>query len=520
MGEKKLKWQDLFKPIEGLSPGAHDLDVEKEVIPIIFVPGIMGSRLKLASKGDKVWDPDDLLWMLTQYGMIWVTAAKKRKKAVGDQFDENRLVPFDDDEKHNKKIDKKYTVPGWDPPSKRGWGTVAFSFYETVLARLQSHAWSPAVRAAFDMPVHAMGYNWSASNATSGKKLKEYADALKEKYGAKQVIVVTHSMGGLVTGGALYFHGLDQDVAGVLHGVMPATGAATLYWRMKGGMERVDFMSRVTAWVMGVDGKETVAMVGNMPGALQLLPSQLYTANDGKPWLQFADFDGAVKVSKPETGDPYEEIYKNKTDYWRAVNPAFLNPGKKQKDTSAEDDDESDWSDYCTYIDTAKSFHQTVKLERAIPCESFFGTGKVNGHPTTDRVVFKIEEHAYEQRGDTEVKGSLRGALSKVWSSVWGAGQWVAAKATSVGDWWHSRGGFTARITKSNVSIIARMAGSDGTGDATVAESAGRAVKGRDPKPFEGIDHGEAYKVKEVLEYTCGMVEKFCIEKIKKETGG
>jgi hypothetical protein len=307
----------------------------------------------------------------------------------------------------------------------------------------------------------------------------------------------------------------------VLHGVMPATGAGTLYWRMKGGLERSDFMSRITAWVMGVDGEETTAMVGNMPGGLQLLPSQLYEANNGEKWLQFADFDRVVKAKRPETGDPYEEIYKNKTDYWRAVNPAYLNPGKKKSPTSLEDDDEDpDWDDFSSYVDVAKSFHQKVKMEREIPCESFFGTGQVKGYPTTDRVLYTVEEHAYEQRGDTEVKGSLRGALSRVWSSIWGAGQWVGSKATAVTDWWHSRGGFTVRLTKSNVTIVARLAGSDGTGDNTVAESSGRAVKGRDPKAFPGIDHGEAYKVKEVLDYTALMVEKFCIEKIKKETGG
>ena len=172
MGELEIDWKDLFKPLENLAPGAHQLQVKKEVVPIIFVPGIMGSRLKDAKSGDRIWDPDDLAWMATTYGMMWDTAAAKRKKVIGKQFDENRLVPHDDDAKHNKKIDEKHTVPEWDPPSKRGWGTVAFSFYEAILARLQTNAWSPAVKAAFDLPVHAMGYNWSASNGTSGKKLR------------------------------------------------------------------------------------------------------------------------------------------------------------------------------------------------------------------------------------------------------------------------------------------------------------------------------------------------------------
>ena len=59
----ELEWPAMFKPIQGLKPGAHDLSVKKETIPIIFVPGIMGSRLK-NNKGETVWDPDAPIFML------------------------------------------------------------------------------------------------------------------------------------------------------------------------------------------------------------------------------------------------------------------------------------------------------------------------------------------------------------------------------------------------------------------------------------------------------------------------
>ena len=52
-------------------------------------------------------------------------------------------------------------------------------------------------------PVHAMGYNWLRSNKKSGKEIAARIEALIKRYvdqgyQCEKVIVVTHSMGGLV----------------------------------------------------------------------------------------------------------------------------------------------------------------------------------------------------------------------------------------------------------------------------------------------------------------------------------
>ncbi|HVE85301.1 MAG TPA: hypothetical protein VND93_20755 [Myxococcales bacterium] len=518
MGDLKLEWPALFKTIEGLSPGAHDLTVQKEVIPIIFVPGIMGSRLKKAKGGEKVWDPDAPIFMLKKYGMFWDTAAKKKKFAVGSKFDPEYLVPYADDKEHNEdKFENDF--PG---ASERGWGTVAWSSYGKVLTRLQTQAWSPAIKAAFDMPVYAHGYNWSASNTHSGKKLKELIDSLKKKYAphCEHVVVVTHSMGGLVTASALHEHSAASSILGVLHGVMPATGSGAAYWRMKAGFERTDMKSRVAAWVLGSNGEEVTALLGNMPGGLQLLPSQLYTTNDGKPgWLQFADHDGKVVASRPQTGDPYEEIYKNKTDYWRAVNPAFLDPGKKPGVGLV--DGEETWALYCDYIDTAKGFHQRVKMDRPAPTQCFYGTGKK--FLVADRVVYKVEEYGWKAVAGEILKLSLKTALAGAMGGVFGAGAALAGHGLTHSDWWSSRGGFKTRVTKDGVTLEVTLQAGDGGGDGTVPESSGKAVKAPS-RGIDGIGHEPAYtydsEEQPVLSFMAQTVEKFCIDKIKKKVGG
>ena len=89
---KDVKSEDLNKLIEGFdSVRQNRLVIEREVLPIIFVPGIMGSRLRNRN-GDRVWDPDDAKFMLCNYGLLWATTAKSRKnQVVGSEFKQDYL---------------------------------------------------------------------------------------------------------------------------------------------------------------------------------------------------------------------------------------------------------------------------------------------------------------------------------------------------------------------------------------------------------------------------------------------
>ncbi len=170
--------------------------------------------------------------------------------------------------------------------------------------------WPAPVRAFFELPVYACGYNWGASNVDSAKALNKFIDRVidenrepkKPKGWCEKVILVTHSMGGLVTRQAVQF-GKQAKILGVVHGVQPALGAAAAYWRMKAGFERgVDGnLPNPAAWVLGTNGAEVTALLGWLPGGLQLLPGPAYTDNDGeKQWLQITDDDGRIKEKLPK----------------------------------------------------------------------------------------------------------------------------------------------------------------------------------------------------------------------------
>ena len=105
----KINWRELFGAIPGFQCGeglSNRLEIEREIIPIIFVPGIMGSRLRDAA-GKKVWDPDDALFMVNTYGKFSVTAQQRKALVVGERFDMNYLTVFEDDAEHNKKFADK-----------------------------------------------------------------------------------------------------------------------------------------------------------------------------------------------------------------------------------------------------------------------------------------------------------------------------------------------------------------------------------------------------------------------------
>jgi len=176
-------------------------------------------------------------------------------------------------------------------------------------------------------PVHAIGYNWLRSN---GEAAKDVAQRIREiiayykrlKFDCSKVIVVTHSMGGLV-GRALIHpdYGNAQDlVAGIVHGAMPAVGAAAAYKRIRMGFEGSGIEGYIAKKVLGDTGPKVTAVLANSPGGLQLLPSERY----GAGWLK-ASVDGKEVMSLPQS-DPYSEIYTVQDKWYRLINEAWINP--------------------------------------------------------------------------------------------------------------------------------------------------------------------------------------------------
>ncbi len=396
--EKIIQWYDIDKTIVGLETDVkHDLLVQREAIPLVFVPGIMGTCLRRTGtdgtgKGadglpNMRWNPSSSMWML--WNVSGTSGAERKAMLVGNRFDPNYLEPND-------------TKPPGD-----GFASLMEDYCKKFLTPLKTHDWG-ALSRIFEFPVYAVGYNWTDSNENSGKKLaariKDIIAEAKSTVGfCEKVILITHSMGGLASRAASEMAGAAGSILGIVHGVQPVTGAPAAYWRIKAGFEGFGMTSRV----LGSSGDKVTPVLGNIPGGLQLLPNKLHRTNEGKhQWLTVTE-DGLATLALPKS-DPYKEIYRVKAvvkpkagekpstnTYWGLADPDLLNPGyvppqnANARDQLAASKSQDPWSTFLTVLDIAEHFHDA--LGKKAHDRTFCVRGV--GHKTADVIEMAVESN-------------------------------------------------------------------------------------------------------------------------------
>lgn len=431
----------------------HDLTIPpKKIIPIIFLPGVMGSNLRMSKvrqkeldKSDNIaWRPDDMLDAAGKMnafegngiGGWFKTASPAQRQMALDQneteveyyaytenkgrFEPSGSITVNSDTRHKNiphdlpevppliTISKKkraehvsYKSPGVkdtylspdvrETPAQiarwRGWSEILFTgaygemlkttefFMNNIIKKGEvlpswrqkssksersSHpeittlliknpqefgASSGTAISEIDLkkiapcwyPVHAMGYNFLKSNADSAKVIAERIRGLVagyEKCGfkCKEVILVTHSMGGLLARALIHpkygnmINDKNVKILGIYHNVMPSTGAAGAYKRMRFGFkEKSGLKADVEAKILGIDGKHATAVLANAPAPLEMMPGLAYGSN----WLKVIDTKDQVLWSWPsEKQTALESIYlQPANNWWRLINPLWVNPG-------------------------------------------------------------------------------------------------------------------------------------------------------------------------------------------------
>jgi hypothetical protein len=416
----------------------------KRVIPIVFIPGIMGSNLRmtegkqvqLGRKNNIAWNPDNIasMWDLRSYQPsarqlqldqatteveIYdpahnptgnseetaderhgsVTLSKELKGAKGKDvlFDPTLPVGRDDD------MDKK--------ARRRGWGEVYFGSYKDLLQRcelslndlssmtfwekildVQPSSWgglnefslpplslkerNDALKGCV-FPVHAIGYNWLQTNLQSALVAKRRIEDLIARYQQKgfdcrKVILVTHSMGGLVARAIVHpsVGGISEKILGVVHGVMPDAGAPAAYKRVRCGVEGVG----ITSEILGQTGAKVAAVMANSPGALELLPSAKY----GNGWLKIKQGEQVIK-KLPTNGDPYDEIYQLRNAWYGLLVDEWVNPAR---DTQGGPERTRG------YIRNAKYFHELIS--DTYHDNSYAHYGADTERPSWESVVWEV----------------------------------------------------------------------------------------------------------------------------------
>jgi pimeloyl-ACP methyl ester carboxylesterase len=443
--------QGFVTPKQDRTPQIHSVP-PKRVLPIIFIPGIMGSNLRmkperqarLKAKNNIAWRPDNLSVTLSQVN----DSATERQLRLDPETTELDIYdPINNPtgnrnetaEQRNGEVRATFSyssveyfdgpliqndLPGTQNPKtrdqkarERGWGEVYFSSYQEILTTCEQRLNTAFSQGRMDVylrkfvsgvapstwqahpnsglkeidekmmrnavkgcwfPVHAMGYNWLKGNAASGvvianrirELIKRYQD---QGFQCEKVILVTHSMGGLVARAVIHsdIGKLNDQVLGVIHGVMPAMGAGTAYKRMRCGFEGAGIGARVLGYI----GSDVTAVLANAQGGLELLPSQAY----GNHWLQVKQKGITVK-SLPEKNDPYEEIYKVRDKWFSLFREEWINPANLMT---------SGFKNSLILLDRAKSFHSAIAT--TFHDQSYAHYGADADRATWHRVIWKIK---------------------------------------------------------------------------------------------------------------------------------
>lgn len=359
--------------------------VPDRIIPVIFVPGVMGSNLRGNNrKTESVkWRIDGL----TSLGPWMARGAKRRKETLQPQLmevDNEGLIPSGT-QQDNEELKRR----GWGEVGKFSYGDFLVWLENTlndydhphggvrdslIGGVLQAEKGEAALTKdevglsyRYRFPVYACGYNWLDSNTNSSKRLQQRIDEIIQRYRkartkCEKVIVVTHSMGGLVARHCSQVLGMENKILGIVHGVMPALGAAATYRRMKAGTENPGggvagwFGGYMTSKALGEDAAEMTAVLSTAPGPLQLLPTPEY----GNGWLQIKN--GAQEEFLPKQNDPYTEIYTVRGEWWSLCEDHLVNPLNTAKDIKKKQAQmDADWEKFVASIDDdVEVFHRQL----------------------------------------------------------------------------------------------------------------------------------------------------------------
>jgi pimeloyl-ACP methyl ester carboxylesterase len=277
----------------GDPPKTHDT-LHTSFIPIVFIPGVMGSRLDIPGGSD--WDPDYTPSMVgwlgcsARAGRIDLSVTLKPNVTIIKELSNYTYTAKAQDAQSEIKADtelmqvaarfgKKTPDEAINLYQDRGWGGLAWGFYGPILRYLEKQLNHPNHNAAGVHPVYAYGYDWRKSNAVSAAGLVKRVEAiLKEWPKAKKVLIVTHSMGGLVARYACAKLGLSSSAVGVVHVVQPSNGAIAAYRRFFTGCVAAfdnDGDSQLNN-ILGSTWWKYLAYLSGLPGPMQLMPNHRY----------------------------------------------------------------------------------------------------------------------------------------------------------------------------------------------------------------------------------------------------
>ncbi|WDD96534.1 alpha/beta hydrolase [Burkholderia sp. FERM BP-3421] len=520
----------------------------RHVIPVIFVPGIMGSNLKaneMAKRpGIPAWRPPN--------GIIdgLIEVGRRIRQSPKDRQIQMTPEEVEVDRSGDIHVPRNLYTLTKSEAERRGWGEIHLGSYGTVLAELEialneqyadagtkdckplpvwEIAWTLKRRSGsasdemvdvvdqdwrpvntdvpplseqefnrlddYFYPVWACGYNWlESSELSSDRLIARIQEAIdwykKDSYwiSIDKVIVVTHSMGGMVARRAV--QKAPDRILGVVHGVQPVGGAPVVYRRLRSGTEVngwSDIGGAAAAVVMGWSAADVTCVMANSPGPLELLPTKHHPPG----WLRFEQRrNGKTRELMPPMpiSDPYAEIYAKRVQdvWWGMIDETLIDPANL-----AQKNNTNPSAMYGAALKKARLFHDRIKLD----CHpvTFAHYGSDPGQVSFGRVVWTTSDEV-----GAEAESGLSDAQTQSFTRL---GRAVLAFGEQK----------VSMKLENNESLATH--GAVHAGDGTVALESGALIADATPTPkvfgMIGFDHSGSYRNKNVLSNVI-----YCIAKI------
>jgi pimeloyl-ACP methyl ester carboxylesterase len=237
-------------------------------IPIIVLPGIAGTRLTNPSTDSLVWNPMGLLPSepgtfaadADALGNIGLTLVPDTTHRFAQVADRARVEPI------------------------RNYYNLIRSFYGALSEALHFDLRRLLAPRGVTPVVYCCGYDWRRSAALSAARLNKIADEAQEECNGEKLIIVAHSMGGIVAREFCKNLGGESRVRALILLGSPTMGAIKAYHQLKDGLAFIDEVRRV----LNLGAQESRDFLRRLPAVYQLLPTQAYCSRVRR---DFATFD-------------------------------------------------------------------------------------------------------------------------------------------------------------------------------------------------------------------------------------
>jgi pimeloyl-ACP methyl ester carboxylesterase len=518
-----------------------------KVVPVIFIPGTMGTNLRVRRNvplppgyplkpGEAAWRPPNSDGASLLYAADWKKRTPKQRQLILHPD----YVEVDD----TGDLDIASCYLERSVMRERGWGEIFNGSYGSLLFELQSHLemtfqldmfnkrqlrprWKEVMHAMqgdplqrwgvrsvaplteselekyaeYQYPIYACGYNWLQSCGESAKRLERRIDEIIQwwktrKHQCDKVILVTHSMGGLVARACA--KRIPDKIAGVIHGVMPALGAPLAYRRLACGTEcdnpandaLDNYKAGKFADIAGRRPEDTTPVLSVAPGALELLPNQLHP----RPWLHVGIGRRPLPGQRQEAPEeclhlpnesqpnPYD-LYRDFDAWYRMVDLRLADPANLYKKATGV------IKKVNGAISIAENFHEWLADYYHPTTYAYYGNDKA--HPAYGRIRWMA--HASRDNAQIPITAANIGK----------------AKYLS-----HTSDGTRTVEIEGKTSLVFSVERQDAAGDDTVAYRSGDGPGSKVKQLFatRGYRHQESYKHHDTILLTC-----YCIVKVVQE---